>query len=115
LRRQLPKLQAFQEIAILFSENASNRSQSPIFVRFVELGSWDSILIERGAKLFQLLLVSNGEMDVRRMMVSRATKSVCVFDGGMASLNSLLREWDVSARDGVQVGFGNLQHFCFLR
>lgn len=97
---------------ILFSENASDSSQSPIFVRFVELGSWDSIRIERSTKLFKLLLVSNSEMDIRGMVVSRATESVCVFDSGMAGLNSLLREWDVSARDGVQVGFslGNLQH-----
>lgn len=43
------------------------------------------------------------------MVVSRATVLIGVFNGGMAGLNSLLRAWDVAARDCVQIGFvGNL-------
>lgn len=38
-------------------------------------------------------------------MVFGTTMEIGMFNGGMASLNSLLREWDVAARDCVQIGF----------
>ena len=31
-----------------------------------------------------------------------------MFKGSMASLNRLLREWDVAARNAVEVGFADL-------
>lgn len=52
---------------------------------------------------FKASLVANGQVDEGGMMVGRATELIGVFNGGVAGLNSLLREWDVAARDGVQV------------
>lgn len=37
------------------------------------------------------------------MVVGRTTVGVSVFKGSVASLNGLLREWEVAARDGVEV------------
>jgi hypothetical protein len=42
-------------------------------------------------------------VDVGGMVVCRATIQVSVLDGCVCSLHGLLREWDVSARDGVEV------------
>jgi hypothetical protein len=42
-------------------------------------------------------------VDVGGMVVGRATVQVSVLDGCVGSLHGLLREWDVSARDGVEV------------
>jgi len=39
-------------------------------------------------------------------MVFRTTMSVSVFHSSVSGLDSLLREWDVAARDGVQIGLG---------
>lgn len=69
----------------------------------MELGSGNSRKIQARTKLLQLALVLDGEMDVRRMVVRRPTELIGVFDAGMSGLNSLLREWEVAARDAVQV------------
>jgi hypothetical protein len=37
------------------------------------------------------------------MVVGRATELIGVFNGGVAGLNSLLREWEIAARDRVQI------------
>jgi len=52
------------------------------------------------------LLVTNGQVDVGGVVVDRTTESVGVFKGGVAGLHSLLREWEIAAGDGVQVGLG---------
>ena len=39
-------------------------------------------------------------------MVGGATVEIRVLDGCVGSLHGLLREWDVAARDGVQVRLG---------
>ncbi len=41
-------------------------------------------------------------------MVGRATVLIGVFNGGVTSLNSLLREWDIAARDSVEIVLTNL-------
>jgi hypothetical protein len=55
-------------------------------------------------------------MDVRRMMIGWATIFVCMLNSGMPGLNSLLREWEIAARNGVEISlFGNLRlHFVLL-
>lgn len=43
-------------------------------------------------------------------MIHWPTVSISVFNSGVAGLNSLLREWDIAATDGVQIRF-----WCFVR
>jgi hypothetical protein len=59
--------------------------------------------MQLGLELVQLLLIANGEVDVRRVVIGRSAVLVGVLNGCMGSLNSLLREWDIAAGDGVQV------------
>lgn len=65
-------------------------------------------------KSFETELVANGQRDVAWVMVGRATEGVSVFNGGMAGLNGLVREWDIAAGDAVQIRLaGNLGvHDC---
>jgi hypothetical protein len=45
-------------------------------------------------------------MDQRGVVVGRATELESVLNGGMASLNSLVREWEIAAGDRVQERLG---------
>ena len=74
----------------------------------MELSRVHACTLKARAKLFQLVLVANGEVNVRGMVVGRTTIGVGVLHGGMACLDSLLREWDIAARDCVEVVFGGL-------
>lgn len=64
--------------------------------------------MKRVTQGFKLRFVANRQMDVGGMIVGRATVEIGVFNGGVTGLNSLLREWDVAARDGVQVRLGSV-------
>lgn len=103
-----PKGKSLQQVTILLGQAASDRCQTPVLVRFVELGRADACARKTRTKHFQLALVTNGEVDVRGMVVGGATELIGVFDGCVRSLNGLLREWEIAARDRVQVGLGNL-------
>jgi hypothetical protein len=50
-----------------------------------------------------LRLVFDREVNVAWMTVDWSSVCVSVFNSGVAGLNRLLREWDVSTRDGVKV------------
>jgi hypothetical protein len=65
---------------------------------------------KRGLKLEKSGLVSRRQLDVRRMMIVRTTMLVSVLNGGVASLNSLLREWEIAAGDCVEIGRGTDLH-----
>lgn len=100
---------------VLFGQAARDGRQTPVLVRFVKLGRADACALETRTDHFQLALVTDGEVDVRGMVVGRATELIGVFDGCVRSLNGLLREWDIAARDRVQVRLGNLGLHGFLR
>jgi hypothetical protein len=68
----------------------------------VELGSEDASFVQVVTKLLEAMLISNGTVNERWVMVSRATKCVSVFEGSMTCLNSLLREGEISTRDGIK-------------
>jgi hypothetical protein len=68
--------------------------------------------MKRITQHFEANFIANRQVDITGMVIGWATKLVGVFDGGVGSLNGLLREWDIAARDGVQVRFEVLQlHF----
>ena len=96
-------------MSLIFSEDARDGSQTPVLVRLVKFGRRNTCIIQLLPKLLELMLVFDGAMDVAWMTVDRTTIGVSVFNGRMACLNSLLREWEVSTRDGVEVGFFNLK------
>ena len=97
-------------MALLLSEAASDCGETPVLVRLVEFGRLDAMLMQACTELRQLMLITGSQVDVRGVVVGRATVEVSVFDASMGGLNGLLHEWDVAARDGVQVRLGNLQH-----
>ena len=83
--------------AFLLREAASNGGETPILVRFVEVRERNAECRETSAQKLKRMLVTNREMDVRGMMVGRATVQVSVLDCCVCSLHGLLREWDVAA------------------
>ena len=97
-------------MALFFGKNARDSRQAPVLIRLFEMRSTNSSGFKTRAKFYKLLLVANSQMDNARMVVGRATVLIGVFNCGMCALNSLLRDWDVAARDGVQVKFEVL-HF----
>ena len=88
-------------MSLFFRDAARDRGQPPVLVRFVEFGRADACALETRTKLFQLVLVANGEVNVRGMVVGRTTKEIRVLNCCMCSLHGLLREWDVAARDAI--------------
>ena len=74
----------------------------------MEFGRADSCALETRTKLFQQVLVATGQVNVRGMVVGRATEEIRVLNGCMSCLHGLLREWDIAARDGVKIVLGAL-------
>lgn len=99
MRWEAPQREALQQMPLVFSQEAGDGSQTPVLVRLVELGCADVVGMEQALQFLELSFVSGGKVDVRRMVVGRATVEIRVLDGGMASLHGLLREWDIAARD----------------
>ena len=108
----------FQVCPLVFGDHAGDRSQSPILVRLFKVRCSDASFFKGSPKSFKLKLVANSQIYVRRMMVSRTTIEIRVFNCGVTTLNSLLRDWDITARYCVQImfevlGFHNgLTSFC---
>lgn len=98
-------------MSLIFGENTCDRGQAPILVRLMEFGRRDACIVQLLTERFELLLVLDREVNVRRMVVHRTAIRISVFNCGVAGLNRLLREWEVSARDGVEV---RLVRFCNL-
>jgi len=99
-------------MSLVFGEDACDRGQSPFLVRLVKFGCRNACIVQLLAERFKLRLVFDREVNVRRVVIHWSAIRVGVFNGSVAGLNSLLREWEVSARDGVEVRllrFGNLE------
>ena len=93
-------------MALLFGEQAGDGRQAPVLIGLVKLGGWDAQVIQAGAKILERVLVTASQGNVGGMMVGRATVLIGVLNGGVTGLNSLLRDGDIAARDGVQIGLG---------
>lgn len=105
---ELPELKPLEMPAVILGEAAGDGSQTPVEVRFVELGSANPVGMQASTQALKLLLVPDREMNVAGVMVGRATELIGVFNGSVRRLNSLLREWEIAAGDRVQVVLGNL-------
>ena len=88
-------------MALGFAQAAGNGRKAPVLIWLVELGRVDACGRKARTKLHQLLLVTNGEVDVRGMC--REIKSTSVLYSRVCGLDCLLREWDVAARNAVKV------------
>ena len=93
-------------VTLLLGEQTGDGSQAPFLVGLMKLRGGNAHVVETRAKVLERVLVSTGQGDVGGMVVGRATVLVGVFNGGVTRLNGLLRDGDIAARDGVQVGFG---------
>lgn len=96
---------------LILADAAGDGSQTPVLVGFFELSGGDSLSIEESAQRFEPMLVSDRQMDVGRVIVGRAAKLVGMFQGSVSSLDGLLRERNVAARDGVEVVLGEVLGF----
>jgi hypothetical protein len=95
-------------VAVFFADHTRDRSEAEISVWLMELGCADALFVQRVPQTLKLLLVPDREMNVAWVVVGRATVLIGVFDSRMCSLNSLLREWEIAARDRVQVVLGKV-------
>jgi hypothetical protein len=95
-------------VTLFFVKQARDCSETPIHVGLMKLCRGDASIVETGTQLFKRMLVAGRQVDVGRVMVGGATELIGVFNGGVASLNSLLRDWEISAADGVEVGLADL-------
>ena len=102
---EAPQLEPLSEVSLFFSEDTCDRCQTPILVRLVKFGRRNASIVQLLPKLLQLELVFDREVNVRRVVVHWSAIRVSVFKSSMAGLNSLLREWEISTRDGVEVSF----------
>lgn len=75
----------------------------------MKLSRADAQAMQTSTKSYQLLLITDCQMDVGRMPFgSRATEGISVLDSCVSGLNTLLREGEIAARDCVQVRVLNL-------
>ncbi len=106
-------MKTLEQMSLRFVEDAGDGGQSPVLIRFMKLCGLDASSMQRRLELVKRSDVPTGQMNVGRVMVRRSTIGVSMFKGSVASLNSLLREWEVAARDGVKVVLVNL-HDCLI-
>lgn len=69
----------------------------------MKLSSLNAQTLKTSTESCQLKLITNGQVDVGGVTIGRTTEGVSMFKGSVASLNCLLREWEIAARDGVEV------------
>lgn len=105
----MPQRKTAQQMAVFFSQKTRDGSETPVLVRLVELGSRDTGFLKAGTDQLKMRLVAGCQSDVRRVFVGRTTEEIGVFNGGVASLNCLLREWEIAVRDCVKVRLLDLQ------
>lgn len=96
-------------MSLLFSKKAGDGSQTPILVGFMKFSRLNTLIVKRAAQPLEMILVSNSQVNVRGVVVLRSTEVIGVLNGSMPGLDGLLRLGNVSARDGVQIRFGNLR------
>lgn len=108
LGRKFPQLKAFEQMPLVFDENARDCGETPVLIWFMKLGRLDACRMKFFTQPFKANLIANRQVDITGMMVGGATKLIGVFKGGVTSLNRLLREWDVAARDCIEIGFADL-------
>jgi hypothetical protein len=97
LSRKLPELEALEVVTLIFGEQAGDCRQAPVLIGLVELCCGDTLIFKSSAQRFKPMLVSDRQMDVGRVMVVGATELIGVFYGGVACLNSLLREGEIGS------------------
>lgn len=106
-----PQGQTTGQVTVLLVEKARDGGEAPVLIRLMELSSRDASCLEPSTELFELRFVARRQVDVRGMVVGRATVEIGVFKGGVTGLNGLLREREIAAGDGVEIGLaGNLLH-----
>lgn len=109
-------MKAFEQMPLVFSEDARDCGESPILVRLVEFGRANTCRMKCITQHFEASLVANRQVDITGVVIGGATKLISVFNGGVAGLNRLLREREIAARDGVKVSLEVLQlHFNLLQ
>jgi hypothetical protein len=96
-------------VPLLLGEQAGDGSEPPLLVRLVKLRGGNADVVEARAQVLERVLVSTGQGDVGGVVVGRATMLVGVLNGGVTGLNGPLRDGEIAARDGVQVGFVDLR------
>jgi hypothetical protein len=103
LSGKLPELKVLEMVPLIFCEQAGDGREAPVLVRLMKFRGGNSGFVQRRTQSFKRMLVAGRKIDVARMVVGRATELESVFNGGVAGLNSLLREWEIAAGDRVQV------------
>ena len=93
---------------LLFGEQARDGGQAPILVRLVEFGRIKAFGMQHLLQANQIFFVANGQVNVGGMVVRWTTVRECVFNCGVAGLNSLLGERNVAPRNCVQVRLGDV-------
>jgi hypothetical protein len=59
LGREAPELKALHEVPLRFWEDARDCGETPVLVRFVELGSLNTGIVQGASKLLETRFVSN--------------------------------------------------------
>ena len=93
-------------MSLIFSEETTNSSQTPVFVRLMKFGRLDADRVESVHTSLESRLISNRQVQKRGMVIGRATKLVGVLSGSVTGLHGLLRDGEIAARDAVQVRLG---------
>jgi hypothetical protein len=115
LRACSPQLEVGHLSTLRLCQKTGDSSQTPILVGLVEFGRLDAARVQLMTELLKMSLVANGKMDKGRMTVSRTTVEISVLDSSVSCLYSLLRDREITVRDGIHVSFFvALLHLTFL-
>ena len=96
-------------VSLLFGKKAGDSRQPPILIGFVKFSRLNALIVKRAAQPLEMIFVSNSQVNVGGMVVLRSTELVSKLYCRVPGLDGLLRLGNVSARDGIQIRFGNLR------
>ena len=98
----------FEKVPLILTDAAGDCGLTPILIRLVKVGCLNADGFKIRPKSFKLSLVADGQMNVRGMVIARATVEISVLNSSVRGLNSLVRDRNVAAADCIKVGLGNL-------
>ena len=104
----------FKQASLILAQLTGDGSQTPVLVGLVKLSGVNTFFVKFRLQRLEIRFVSNSKVDQRWVMVRWTTMTVSVFDCGMPCLNSLLRDWDITACDGIDVILAVLRFHHFL-
>lgn len=90
-----------KEVLLILVGKTGDRGQTPVGVRLIERGCVDLLLVQRVPQVLQRSRIASRQVNQGRVFWKIVSTSV--LDSSMRRLNGLVSDWEIAARDDVQL------------